>query len=1243
MTTTDAAGNTTNATAERPVSVDTVPEAAGGAVMTDEDAAYTFKVADFNFTDVDGDTLNSIRIDSLPEYGALTLNGEPVTAGQEISVRELMDGELQFAPDQNESGRDEYNQSGEGDQLNDYTSFDFSVSDGESWSSESSEMTIDVSPVADTPILSVSGYVVTPEATINTDNISSTDSGFTITALDSSGRPADISIHSNPPGFGVDAVTGGNGAASELSYDSYTSSSESLIVNFDNPINSIEVAFSWMNSQESAKLSFYKDGQLIDTIEHTGGSDGVDDFLKFELPEGDSFDEVRFTAPGRGDDYLINEIRYTQVEKSDTEVSANPSGTIELNVSAIPSDTDGSESIIKLEVSNIPAGVTLTDGTNTFTATDGNGSVDVLNWDLDKLQLQIPDNFSSTDTSFDLKFTTTAEESLNGQLEGESSSLTATDEALLKINVPASVADNAAPTASDDSVTLPEGDTYTLTTGDFGDFADDDGDSLTVVRIDTLPDSSVGRLTFDGKNVEQGQELTAEQINSGKLQFVPTNDGTDLDSSFEFSVSDGEAWSEQSYTTDINIDAVADKPSVNISVGDPQEVYRELTHDSQTKKFSEMLGEERGDSNIYGSDDYDYGEASTQSFDFGAEFAGQTVTIQLPVLIQGSWNSGWYVHNDSWAVKANGEEHVFDNYGSEYNVYLFESHTETITAKLDENGRVDLEFSASTTEKSEIVIIRGATATVEPVVTDELVGYEYALDLSSALADTDGSETLTLHISGLPEGAALSDGTQNADGSWTIEVEGDSYQNTGLTVTVPAGAADFQIDVTATATEVNVTGDIRTEAASAEASANVEMPGLILQSEGESHELSIKTSDITTNLTFVVDVSSSMSNKDLRLSEDAINSIVEQYGDIGTVNINVIQFWGNNADQTGWQSQDQLNFDLHTDKKGTDPEQGLRLAVESYDGTQPVADQDVVFFFGDGNPSSSYRDDFEDFLPTWKDFANNTVDSVKAYGVNVTQLDVVNKIVSDNESPVFVSKIKDFADIVSNIDVEPDTYHIDGQLLDNVTGGDGDISIDGIQIGGKVFNEDYFANGQTISIDGQGELKVNFETGAYSYSVASDEFTEAASKQFTVIASDEDGDSTSFNVDIVINVESASALSTESASEAGGKIRAMSFFSIEENESIPMPGDNESAEQKLDQQPVSGYAGEERDNTVDIDSVLSGEEDNLGLGDDEVSNDKSENGSNDHDSYAGGSYGDMFENHPAQDPFELSNKPGSVD
>ncbi|MEP4380065.1 MAG: hypothetical protein ABJ363_13765 [Alphaproteobacteria bacterium] len=74
-----------------------------------------------------------------------------------------------------------------------------------------------------------------------------------------------------------------------------------------------------------------------------------------------------------------------------------------------------------------------------------------------------------------------------------------------------------------------------------------------------------------------------------------------------------------------------------------------------------------------------------------------------------------------------------------------------------------------------------------------------SLNISASLTDTDGSETLSILIEGVPVGAALSAGTDNGDGSWTLS----EAQLAKLTIAVPQGTADFDLTLTATATESN--------------------------------------------------------------------------------------------------------------------------------------------------------------------------------------------------------------------------------------------------------------------------------------------------------------------------------------------------------------------------------------------------------------------------------------------------------
>ncbi|WP_279191238.1 Ig-like domain-containing protein [Marinobacter nauticus] len=77
-------------------------------------------------------------------------------------------------------------------------------------------------------------------------------------------------------------------------------------------------------------------------------------------------------------------------------------------------------------------------------------------------------------------------------------------------------------------------------------------------------------------------------------------------------------------------------------------------------------------------------------------------------------------------------------------------------------------------------------------------GVPVDLAINAELADPDGSETLLITIAGVPAGGALSAGTLNADGSWSL-VSGD-LENLQLLPPVDYNG-DVQLTITATATE----------------------------------------------------------------------------------------------------------------------------------------------------------------------------------------------------------------------------------------------------------------------------------------------------------------------------------------------------------------------------------------------------------------------------------------------------------
>ncbi|MCH6258332.1 putative Ig domain-containing protein, partial [Puniceicoccaceae bacterium K14] len=124
-----------------PVDSNDAPTLTSTNLSQNEDTSVSFspEVFEASFADQDGDTLDSIRIDSLPTAGRLTLDGSEVTIGQVIEKDTIE--QLTFIPDENWNGQ---------------VSFGWSASDGSVWSSSPSTVTIDVEAVNDTPVATVS-------------------------------------------------------------------------------------------------------------------------------------------------------------------------------------------------------------------------------------------------------------------------------------------------------------------------------------------------------------------------------------------------------------------------------------------------------------------------------------------------------------------------------------------------------------------------------------------------------------------------------------------------------------------------------------------------------------------------------------------------------------------------------------------------------------------------------------------------------------------------------------------------------------------------------------------------------------------------------------------------------------------------------------------------------------------------------------------------------------------------------
>ena len=152
--------------------VNDVPTAADKTITTNEDTAHVFSASDFGYTDADDDdALVSVKITGLEDAGALEYyNGSAwvdVTENQVITATDIAANNLRFNPAANENGSS-------------YTTFDFTVNDGDADSASANTITVNVTAVNDAPVATDDASSVTEDSNVrvraNGDDLLNDDS-----------------------------------------------------------------------------------------------------------------------------------------------------------------------------------------------------------------------------------------------------------------------------------------------------------------------------------------------------------------------------------------------------------------------------------------------------------------------------------------------------------------------------------------------------------------------------------------------------------------------------------------------------------------------------------------------------------------------------------------------------------------------------------------------------------------------------------------------------------------------------------------------------------------------------------------------------------------------------------------------------------------------------------------------------------------------------------------------------------
>ena len=338
---TDTAGVTATDTFTLTVTnVNAPPTLSNISKTGNEDTVVSFNVNDFTsaFHDIDGDTLNKIKIISLPTNGTLKLGSTNVSLNQEIVAANL--GDLTFTPNPNFNGS---------------VSFGWNASDNVAYATTDAIVNLTLNPVNDLPTLNqaIAPITVNEDAAntlIDLSNVFSDADGDTIIKSivpNSNNSLVTVSLENNnltleylPNQFGSAQITVRGTANGQFVEDTFT-----LTVNGVN---------------DSPTVNKPIEPQILTT----------NNAFSFTIPSDtfsdvDTGDTLRYT--------INNDSTFTLTNRT---VTGTPTQTGTKTLTLIATDSQGltAQTSIQLNIFNPVTGAT--NGDNTLTGGDGDDLID---------------------------------------------------------------------------------------------------------------------------------------------------------------------------------------------------------------------------------------------------------------------------------------------------------------------------------------------------------------------------------------------------------------------------------------------------------------------------------------------------------------------------------------------------------------------------------------------------------------------------------------------------------------------------------------------------------------------------------------------------------------------------------------------------------------------------------------------------------------------------------------------------
>ncbi|MFW2604164.1 vWA domain-containing protein, partial [Aliarcobacter butzleri] len=883
--------------------------------------------------------------------------------------------------------------------------------------------------------VTVSATATTPKVIdVNTEFGGTT--GIKMYATDTFGNPKNIAIVKNTDhdGFGVEGKTTGSGDTKELG-NLGNGNSEKIVIEFDKDVNSLDIAFAWRNNTETARVTFVDngkvvgyaevtgggdntkakvnyyspDGELIKSVEAQGGTDRVDLSYTFELPNKDgdlvSFDKVEFTAPNHDDDYLINKIAYKEVVNPDVTDIVTEGGKVTFDIQIDEKYPPQGKATAIVEIGGKQYEVQLN-------ATGrGTLSIDAKNLgDLSKVEVKVV-------------------EVKGGNYEKVNSATKEFDFT--------SSGDNSTPSSSDDSIITEEDTAHILKVTDFGNVSVNTKEFkitelptngklyLIVTKGETIIDKDGNKTiaTEDTKvEISKNQIVTLADVGAGRVVFEPTAN-SDADGQFKFQVGDGKGHFSSEYTTTIDVKAVADTPTVSIDITKVSETTNSSS-ESTTK-----IGTTDSINNIgtSGNDTIEVNKELVMNDNIDLKDGNDTlilnkninqVTIDLgngndKVVINGQVNGTNNINLGSGddVIKINNivtnNTHINGGDGKD-TLYLSGNKSDYIfNLPTNNNGMIEGSITdkkgGGTIQYNQMeTIVFGDGSYIGQKPQEEAPAQTiFKVDISAALTDTDGSETLSVIIKNVPASATLESSkyevSKNSDGSYTVKIpQGETSISDKLIMKVPQeDAKNINLQIEAKATEARDNEDGQNFKTATDSTTD-KTPTLVVGSNKDSvinggagkdiligdtggTELNVQPGK-NYNIALVVDTSGSMKEASgsktawgttisrIDLLKDALKNLADSLkGHDGKINVSIIDFDTKSKQPITFNDLTSKNIsDLITKIDALKAEGGTNyedafLKTTSWFDTQSVTYgkaqgyENLTYFLTDGDPTFSNR------------------------------------------------------------------------------------------------------------------------------------------------------------------------------------------------------------------------------------------------------------------------------------------------